>query len=98
MKKNRTWDAVNTRTTSQAAGPGGQRMDRFKWKKSLTRRRSGLKVDAGTGMPKHRCCQGPPRLDIRSLLALAKDDVLLLCLHPCFASVTQPLVLATIGK
>ena len=32
------------------------------------------------------------RLDIRPLLVLAKDNVLLLCLHPCLASMTQPLV------
>ena len=86
MKKNKTWDAVKyTRTTSLAAGPGGQRMDRFKWKRSLTQlltatplnvvkmlradrilpkwegkvcprcekgTLSGLKLEAGTGMPK----------------------------------------------
>ncbi|CAJ1332338.1 unnamed protein product [Effrenium voratum] len=89
MKKNKTWDAVKyTRTTSLAAGPGGQRMDRFKWKRSLTQlltatplnvvkmlradrilpkwegkvcprcekgTLSGLKLEAGTGMPRHRC-------------------------------------------
>ena len=32
------------------------------------------------------------RLDIRPLLVLAKDNVLFLCLHPCLASMTQPLV------
>ena len=118
MKKNKTWDAVKyTRTTSLAAGPGGQRMDRFKWKRSLTQlltatplnmvkmlradrilpkwegkvcprcekgTLSGLKLEAGTGMPKHRCSHWKCRVYINPQH-----------LHPLFAdgrgAAAQPL-------